>query len=63
MAGKRQTIQLYRNSEIGTTLVDTLDELMTTHNMPKELSYKVLEQFDAVRILRFPLPHSLTAFF
>uniref|UniRef100_A0A2P2HXY5 Transcription initiation factor IIA subunit 2 n=1 Tax=Hirondellea gigas TaxID=1518452 RepID=A0A2P2HXY5_9CRUS len=38
--------QLYRNTTLGSTLQDTLDEFIQFHQIPAELALKVLLQFD-----------------
>jgi transcription initiation factor TFIIA small subunit len=38
--------ELYRNSSLGVSLKDTVDELITHNQVSAELGYKVLLQFD-----------------
>jgi len=38
--------QLYRNTTLGTTLQDSLDELLQTQQISPSIKNKVLEQFD-----------------
>lgn len=38
--------QLYRNTTLGTTLQDSLDELLQTQQISPSLKSKVLEEFD-----------------
>ena len=48
MSARRAPLKLYRKSEIGNCLTETLDELMNTRNLPEGLAWKVLDQFDLV---------------
>lgn len=41
--------ELYRQTKIGESLVEALDELVSEDKLPPEMAMKVLEQFDKVR--------------
>lgn len=43
--------ELYRQTKIGESLVEALDELVSEEKLPPDMAMKVLEQFDKVCIL------------
>jgi len=46
MAANNASYEMYRNSSIGSTLTDALDELVTHGAIPPNLAMVTLEQFD-----------------
>ncbi|KAL9011335.1 MAG: hypothetical protein Q9173_003817 [Seirophora scorigena] len=44
----QQAYELYRRSSIGTTLIDSLDELVNTSRIEPQLANKILQTFDKI---------------
>lgn len=49
--GSMSTTQLYRESKLGDSLVDALDDLITDGKITPTLAMRILDQFDQARLV------------